>query len=146
MTHAYAQLDLAGRVALITGGGTGIGREIARLLAARGADLVLAARRADRLEEAAELIRGESGRKVSIHSADVTDPEAARAMIEAAAGDFGRIDLLINNAGRGTHAPLRTMDPAVWQKDVALNLNAAFYCSQAAYPHLKAAGKSASSD
>jgi len=139
----YHRLDLTGRVAIVTGGGTGIGKATAQLLAARGADLMLAARRAPRLEEAAAQIAAATGRRCLVTAADVTDPEQANALVAATVAAFGKLDILVNNAGKGSHAPLRTMPPAVWDKDVALNLSAAFYCSQAAYPHLKAAGKAA---
>jgi NAD(P)-dependent dehydrogenase (short-subunit alcohol dehydrogenase family) len=135
--------DLAGRVAIVTGGGSGIGKATALLLANAGADLVIAARRQDRLEQAAAEIAQESGRRCLAVSADVRDPAAAKALIEAAIAEYERIDILINNAGRGSHAALRNMPVEMWDNDVALNLNAAFYCAQAAYPHLKAHGNGA---
>lgn len=136
-------LDLTGRVAVVTGGGTGIGAACAMVLAGRGADLVLAGRRAEPLNATADAVRQATGRRVLVRPTDVTDPEAAAGLIADTVTEFGRLDILINNAGKGRHAPLRTMSPETWQKDVALNLNAAFYCSQAAYPHLKAHGKGA---
>ncbi|MEW9855454.1 SDR family NAD(P)-dependent oxidoreductase [Novosphingobium sp. M1R2S20] len=135
--------DLAGRVALVTGGGTGIGKAIATLLAERGADLALAARRADRLETAAAEIGEATGRRVVTFAADVTDSEAVERMIAAVVDTFGRLDILINNAGKSSYSGFSKMPPAMWDKDVALNLNAAFYCSHAAIPHLKASGRGA---
>lgn len=135
--------DLTGRVAVVTGGGRGIGQATALLLAQAGADLVIAARRQDRLDETAVEIAAATGRRCLAVSADVRDPASVKALIEAAITEYGRIDILINNAGRGSHAPLRTMATQTWNEDVALNLNAAFYCSQAAYPHLKANGNGA---
>ena len=132
--------DLTGRVALVTGGGTGIGAATAMLLARRGADLVLAGRRIEPLEDTAASIDETTGRRCLALSADVTDPQQTAQMIEGAVAAFGRLDILINNAGRARHAPLQTMAPETWQKDVALNLNGAFYCAQAAYPQLKAGG------
>ncbi|MBU6268272.1 MAG: 3-oxoacyl-ACP reductase FabG [Sphingomonadales bacterium] len=140
---AYSRLALTGRVALVTGGGTGIGKATAKLLAARGADLMLAGRRIEPLQEAAAEITAESGRTVMVRSTDVTDAEAAQAMVADAVAAFGRLDILVNNAGVGRHKPLRTLKPEHWDGQVQLNLSAAFYCSQAAYPHLKAAGNSA---
>jgi NAD(P)-dependent dehydrogenase (short-subunit alcohol dehydrogenase family) len=135
--------DLTGRVALVTGGGTGIGKAIALALGHAGADLAIAARRLDRLETAAEEIAQATGRRSVAFAADVRDPAQCAALIQQVADAYGRLDILINNAGKGTHAPLRTMPAETWQNDVALNLNAAFHCSQAAYPHLKAHGNGA---
>lgn len=135
--------DLSGRVALVTGGGTGIGKAIATLLAQRGADLALVARRADRLEQAAAEIAEATGRKVMAYSADVTDADAAQGMVDAVTESFGRLDILINNAGRSSYSGFTKMPPAMWDKDVALNLNAAFYCAHAAIPHLKSSGHGA---
>ncbi len=135
--------DLTGRVAIVTGGSSGIGKAIALLLAHAGADLVIAARRQDRLAAAADEIAAETGRRCVAIPADVRDPASAKALIEGVIAEFGRIDILINNAGKGSHAPLRIMTAETWDNDVALNLNAAFYCSQAAYPHLKVHGNGA---
>lgn len=131
-------LDLNGRVAIVTGGGSGIGKVTALLLAEAGADLVIAGRKQERLDTAAAEIVAETGRRCIGVSTDVRDPDAAKALIDDALAEYGRLDILINNAGRGTHAPLRTMTAEAWNNDVALNLNAAFYCAQAAYPHLRA--------
>ncbi len=135
--------DLTGRVALVTGGGTGIGRAIATLLARRGADLVLAARRMEALEAAAAAIRAETGRQVHFLGADVTDAQAAQALVDGTVERTGRLDILVNNAGRSSYAGFAKMPPALWDKDIALNLNAAFYCAHAAFPHLRAGGNGA---
>ncbi len=135
--------DFSGRVAIVTGGGTGIGAVTAMQLAERGADLVLAGRKAAPLEESAAKIIKATGRRCLAVPTDVTVPEQANALIEATIAEFGRLDMLVNNAGKGSHRPLRTMTPEIWQRDVALNLNSAFYCAQAAFPHLKASGRGA---
>ncbi len=135
--------NFTGRVAIVTGGGTGIGAVTALQLAQRGADLVLAGRKAEPLETTAQKIRAETGRRCLTVPTDVTDPAQAAKLIEATIAEYGRLDMLINNAGKGSHRPLRTMSPEIWQKDVNLNLNAAFYCSQAAFPHLKESGRGA---
>lgn len=130
--------DLSGRVAVVTGGGTGIGRDTALLLAERGADVVVAGRRAEPLEQAAGEIR-KLGRRALAVPTDVRKPDACKAMIESAVKEFGRLDILINNAGGAHgHIGIAKMDLAKWDRDVQLNLSAALYCSQAAYPHLKA--------
>lgn len=130
--------NFTGRVAIVTGGGTGIGAVTALQLAQRGADLVLAGRKPEPLATTAQKIRAETGRRCITVPTDVTDPAQAAKLIEATLAEYGRLDMLINNAGKGSHRPLRTMSPDIWQKDVNLNLNAAFYVSQAAFPHLKA--------
>jgi NAD(P)-dependent dehydrogenase (short-subunit alcohol dehydrogenase family) len=129
--------DLSGRVAVVTGGGTGIGRDTALLLAERGADVVVAGRRIEPLEKTAADIRTRGRRALAV-TADVRKAEAAKALIEAAAREFGRIDILINNAGGAHgHIGLAKMDLAKWDRDIQLNLSAAQYCAQAAYPWLK---------
>lgn len=135
--------DLTGRVAIVTGGGTGIGKAIAKILAERGADLVLAARRAEALEETAADLRSATGRDVLCVPTDATDPEQVQALIDKTIAHFDRLDILINNAGKSSFAGFSKMPPEVWDKDVQLNLSAAFYCSHAAIPHLKASGHGA---
>lgn len=132
------EFNLSGRVALVTGGGTGIGRETALLLARRGADVAISGRRAEPLEATAAEIR-ELGVKALVVPADVRKADAARAMIDAVVAGLGRLDILVNNAGGAHgHIALAKMDPAKWDRDIQLNLSAAMYCSQAALPHLKA--------
>lgn len=133
------EFDLTGRVAIVTGGGTGIGRATALLLARRGADVAICGRRLEKLEEAAAAIRSETGRRVLAVRADVRKAEDASALIDQVIAEFGRLDILINNAGGAHgHVPLAKMDLAKWDRDVQLNLSAAMYCSQAALAHLRA--------
>lgn len=130
--------DLSGRVALVTGSSTGIGRAIALLLAERGADVALVARRAEKLEAVAAEIRA-LGREALCVPEDVREPEAVQAMVAAVVEHFGRLDVLINNAGGNhAHVGLAKMSTEGWDRDVSLNLSAAHYCSQAAFPHLRA--------
>ena len=132
--------DLSGRVAVVTGGGTGIGRDTALLLAERGADVVIGGRRSEPLEQTAQDIRA-LGRRALAVVADVRKHDAAKALIETAVAEFGRLDILINNAGGAHgHVGLHRMDLAKWDRDIQLNLSAATYCSQAAFPHLKVRG------
>lgn len=129
--------DLSGRVAIVTGGGTGIGRDTALLLAERGADVAVSGRRPEPLEKTAEDIRA-LGRKALAVPSDARKPEQCKALIDAVIAEFGRIDILINNAGGAHgHIGLHRMDLAKWDRDIQLNLSAAQYCSQAAFPHLK---------
>jgi NAD(P)-dependent dehydrogenase (short-subunit alcohol dehydrogenase family) len=135
--------DLTGRVAIVTGGARGIGKAIALLLAKAGADVVIAGRRQEPLDDTATEIAKATGRRCIGVSTDVREAEQASALIDRTIAEFGRLDILVNNAGRGSHAPLRKMAAEVWDNDVSLNLNAAFYCAQAAYPHLSANGNGA---
>ncbi|MDB5725952.1 MAG: alcohol dehydrogenase [Novosphingobium sp.] len=135
--------DLTGRVAIVTGGARGIGKAIALLLAEAGADIVIAGRRQEPLDDTAAEIAKATGRRCVSVSTDVREARQAGAMVERTIAEFGRLDILINNAGRGSHAPLRNMTTEIWDNDVSLNLNAAFYCSQAAYPYLSAHGNGA---
>ena len=132
-------IDFNGRVAIVTGGGSGIGKTIAEQLVGHGARVVIAGRKAKRLDAAARSI----GADCIAFPADVRDPAQAAALIDKAVEAFGRLDVVINNAGKGWHALLKDMAPEVWQNDFALNAHAAFYCAQAAFPHLKAGGNGA---
>jgi len=136
--------DLTGRVAVITGGGTGIGRVTALLLAERGCDVAISGRRPGPLEDVASEVRETTGKRCLVRPTDVRDPEDARAMIEAVAGEFGRIDILVNNAGTPIqHISLAEMPAHIWDLDVSLNLSAAQFCSQPALPWLEASGNGA---
>ena len=126
--------DFTNKVAVVTGASEGIGAVTARLFAQYGADVVIAARRADKLDQAAEKIRG-SGRRCVAIPTDVTDPVAVKAMIDEALRAFGRIDILINNAGGSVRSSLRKMTPQIWQRGRALNLDSAAYCTMEAGKH-----------
>ncbi|MBI4424099.1 MAG: SDR family oxidoreductase [Elusimicrobia bacterium] len=119
---------LAGKVAIVTGAGTGIGRVIARELAAHGADVVLAARQADRLEETALEVRA-LGRRALVQPTDVSEPEQAAALAEAAVASFGRIDLLVNNAAANFVRPSEMLTSVRWRKVIDIVLNGTFYCT-----------------
>lgn len=131
--------DFAGKVVLVTGGGSGIGEATATAFLRAGAKVAIAGRKADRLEAAAAKMRETTGGEVFCHAADVRVQDQCRALIEAVAAHFGRLDVLVNNAGGARHAPLRTASVESWRQDMSLNLDSAFFCAQAAYPHLKAA-------
>jgi NAD(P)-dependent dehydrogenase (short-subunit alcohol dehydrogenase family) len=126
------------RVALITGGGTGIGRAAAERLAEMGFALVLTGRRSEPLEAAAAAIRSAGG-TAHPHVADITDPAAIEALFRAVRSRFGRLDLLFNNAGIGARpVPLEDLPLADWQRVVDTNLTAAFLCTQQAMRMMKA--------
>jgi NAD(P)-dependent dehydrogenase (short-subunit alcohol dehydrogenase family) len=125
---------LTGLHALVTGGGTGIGAEIARTLAAGGANLTLVGRRRDKLEEVACDIPG-----TCIAPADVTSRAAVDAAFEAARAAHGPIAILVNNAGLAASAPFGRVTAESWREAMAVNLDALFHCCQAALPDLKQA-------
>jgi NAD(P)-dependent dehydrogenase (short-subunit alcohol dehydrogenase family) len=123
--------DLRGRLAIVTGGGTGIGRQMAEALAEAGADLVLCARRAERCEQAAHELAALGVRTLGLRC-DVRDAEQVQAVVARARHDFGRIDILVNNAGTVWGAPPEETPLGGWQKVIDVNLTGVFLCSQAA--------------
>ena len=123
--------DLHGKVAIVTGGGSGLGRQMATALAEMGASVVLCARTAERCEEAATELRALGVRAIGLRC-DVTVADDVRAMVKRAAAELGRIDILVNNAGRAWVAPVASMKVEDWRKVLEVNLTGAFLCSQAA--------------
>jgi NAD(P)-dependent dehydrogenase (short-subunit alcohol dehydrogenase family) len=126
---------MASKVALVTGGGSGIGRAVALRLAEEGYRVAIAGRRLSALEETA--VAGKGG--MLTLAVDVTDAEAVRGMIDQVVAQFGRLDVLFNNAG-ATAPPTPTEDlaPEVWRRVIDTNLTGAFLCAQAAYRAMKA--------
>lgn len=123
--------DLSGKTAIVTGGGKGIGRQMAEGLAAAGADIVLFARNAERCEQtAAEL--AELGVKTLGLGCDVRDPDQVQAVVARTVADFGGVDVLVNNAGTVWGATPEDMPLEGWQKVVDVNLTGVFLFSQAA--------------
>jgi len=132
---------LDGRVAIVSGAGPGMGRAIALELAGAGADLVLGARRASSWEPVVAEIESLGRRALGV-STDVTDPDHCRSLVEAAATGFGRLDVLVNNAfaEEDWHDPFDGFDPARWRRPIDVNVFGTLALSQAAVPHLRAAG------
>jgi uncharacterized protein (TIGR00725 family) len=118
------------RVAIVTGASSGLGVAFAQGLAEAGADVVLGARRADRLEDTAELVRG-AGRRALPVTTDVADPDSCTALVEAAMAEFGRVDVLVNNAGVGTAAPATRETPEQFRSVIDVNLNGCYWMAQA---------------
>src|ERR1700736_3418902 len=113
--------DLAGRVAIITGGSIGLGRQMAEGLAEMGANLVLCARKKERCESAAEELKA-LGVKTLALACDVTNPASIQEAVETAITRFGRIDILINNAGTSWGARTEEMSLEQWDKVLGTNL------------------------
>jgi NAD(P)-dependent dehydrogenase (short-subunit alcohol dehydrogenase family) len=132
--------DLAGRVAVVTAGGEGIGRATATLLARYGADVVIAGRTAATLEKTAREIEGATGRRCLGVPTDARDEEQVERLVARAIEAFGRIDILVNGVGWSVRAPLGKMSTQDWHGDLALNLDTAFYCSRAVSAHMRAQG------
>jgi 2-deoxy-D-gluconate 3-dehydrogenase len=133
------QFDLAGRVAIVTGGNGGIGLGMAQGLARAGAALVIAGRNAVKNAAAVKSLQG-LGAKAAAVEADVTQQPASQALIAAAVGQFGRLDILINNAGINIRKQPQEYTLEEWKSVLDTNLSSAFLCSQAAYPAMLKAG------
>jgi 3-oxoacyl-[acyl-carrier protein] reductase len=125
--------DESGRVAVVTGGTRGIGLAIARTLAQDGAGVVVAARRGDDVARVA----GELGPHSLGVACDVRRVEDCERLVARTVENFGRLDILINNAGLGVFAPVEAMSLEDWHRQIETNLDGVFYCCRAALPHIK---------
>ena len=130
---------LDGQVALITGGATGIGYGIAELLGSLGAHVVIASRKQEHLDAAAESL-AKQGARASVVTVDVRDADRVKAMVEQVQRERGRIDILVNNAAGNFYAPSESMSANAWKAVVEIDLNGTFFCSQAVFPVMKAQG------
>lgn len=130
-------MGLSGKVALITGAGSGIGRSVAIALAQNSYSIVLAGRRKERLEATAQELTQASPQPLVV-PADVTDPAAVRELFAKTKETFGRLDLLFNNAGvSGRAVPLEDLSYEQWKSIVDTNLTGAFLCTQEAFKIMK---------
>jgi 2-deoxy-D-gluconate 3-dehydrogenase len=139
MPTPASPFDLTSKVAVVTGGNGGIGLGMAKGLAKAGAKLVVAGRNPEKSAAAvAELIA--LGTTALALPVDVVDPESCKRLIAETTSRLGRLDILVNNAGINIRARPELATPAQWREVLAINLDGAFYCSQAAYPAFKETG------
>jgi hypothetical protein len=125
--------DLSGKVAVVTGASSGIGKAAARLLIAEGVRVVLVARRRERIEALA----AELGPNAVALAADVADPVQVASIFDQVRDRFGGLDLLFNNAGLGVNAPFEKSDPGDWTRMIDVNLYGVLHCTHAAIPLLR---------
>lgn len=128
--HMRDLFDLSGRVAIVTGGAAGIGRQMTEALADMGARLVLAARKLDRCQQAAEELSQRGVTALALRC-DVTSPDDVQNLVGETLRAFGRIDILVNNSGVTWGAPAEEMSLADWEKVIRTNVTGTFLCSQA---------------
>ncbi len=132
------QLD--GKVAIVTGGNRGIGKGIAKGLAAEGASLTIAARNTELLSQTADELRA-MGVKVLAVPTDVTDEEQIKTLFEKSMAEYERLDILVNNAGAFDGGPIDELSTEAWDKVIGVNLRAPFLCSREAMQIMKAQGE-----
>jgi NAD(P)-dependent dehydrogenase (short-subunit alcohol dehydrogenase family) len=118
------------KVAIVTGASSGLGVAFAQALAGAGADVVLGARRAERLADTARLVE-KSGRNAVAIGTDVSDPQSCNALVAAAIDRFGRVDILVNNAGVGAAIPATRESPDEFRQVIDINLNGCYWMAQA---------------
>jgi NAD(P)-dependent dehydrogenase (short-subunit alcohol dehydrogenase family) len=140
MDYSLSRFDLTGRAAVITGGGTGVGKQTALLMASQGADVMVAGRRQDMLDETVAAVEALGGKAIAV-SADVRREEECHRIIDSAVAQFGRIDVLVNNAGGSRIAREGGWTAKDWQDMIDLNLTSVWNLSRFAAPHLAEHGQ-----
>jgi 2-dehydro-3-deoxy-D-gluconate 5-dehydrogenase len=135
-----SSFDLTGRVAIITGGNGGLGLAMARGLARAGASVALAARDENKGAAAVKQL-GTVTSRPRFYAFDAASAASCRKLVESVVGDFGACDILVNNAGMNRRKPPEDIAEHEWREILDVNLGAALFCAQAAYPHMKAASR-----
>jgi len=128
--------NIKGKVVVITGASSGLGEATARLLSAEGASVVLGARRVDRIQSLADELNAKGGKALAV-ATDVTDHEQVKKLVDAAVQKFGRIDVMINNAGIMPHSPLERLKIDDWNRTIDVNIKGVLYGIAAALPYMK---------
>ena len=128
--------NISGKVVVITGASSGLGEATARYLADRGATVVLGARRAERLRTLVDEITRQGG-KASALVTDVTDAAQVQALVDGAVEQYGRIDVILNNAGVMPHSPLERRKIDDWERTIDINIKGVLYGIAAALPHMQ---------
>jgi len=131
------RFDMTGRVAVITGAGRGIGAGCARALAEAGADVAIVARTQEQLDSVADEVRA-LGRRALVMAADVSELDTLNRLVEATVGEYGRLDVVVNNAGGSMPTPLLDTSVRSFEQAFHFNVTTAFALSKAAIPHMLA--------
>jgi len=132
----FAELSLAGLCAVVTGGTRGLGRAIARALAAAGARVLIGGRDVEQLNRVAEELSRQTGGELTGCAADLLDPDQRRRFVEQALEELERVDILVNNAGIGLRRPALQTDSEAWHRVLELNLSVPFHLSTAFAPQM----------
>ena len=140
MNIAGDPFGIDGQVAIVTGGGTGIGAATVGLLAAYGASTVIGSRKVENLHRVAEDIRAATGRQVLSVEADVRDEQSCARLVDRTVSEFGRVDILVNNAGGSYMFPFLQTPVERYDNNMNLNLRGPYVLSQAVAPHMIASG------
>ncbi|GHO47171.1 SDR family oxidoreductase [Ktedonospora formicarum] len=128
--------NIIGKVIVITGASSGLGEATARLLSAQGATIVLGARRIERLEALIAELHHDGGKALALQT-DVTDANQVKRLVDAAVQAYGRIDVMLNNAGLMPHSPLERLKIDDWNRTIDVNLKGVLYGIAAALPYMK---------
>ena len=128
--------NIEGKIVVITGASSGLGEATARLLSAQGATVVLGARRIERLQKLADELTGSGGKALAVET-DVTHREQVKRLVDAAAQKFGRVDVMLNNAGLMQQSPLERLKVDEWDNMIDINIKGVLYGIAAALPHMK---------
>ena len=128
--------NIKGKVVVITGASSGLGEATARLLSAAGASVVLGARRVDRIQSLADELHATGGKALAL-ATDVTNHDQVKKLVDSAVQKFGRIDVMINNAGIMPHSPLERLKIDDWNRTIDVNIKGVLYGIAAALPHMK---------